>query len=41
MRTDLFRSINGVNNIYELANSAINIEWQKEELFSFFFQLAL
>ena len=41
MRTDLFRSINGVNNINELANSAINIEWQKEELFSFFFQLAL
>lgn len=41
MRTDLFRSIEGVNNINELANSAINIEWQKDELFSFFLQLAL
>ena len=41
MRTDLFKSLEGVNNINDLINNAINIEWQKEELFSFFFQLAL
>ena len=38
MRTDLFKSLEGVNNINDLINNAINIEWQKEELFSFFFQ---
>lgn len=41
MRTDLFRSLEGINNINELSNNAIDIEWTKEEMFSYFFQLAL
>lgn len=41
MRTDLFRTLSGINNINELANSLINIEWSKEEMFSYFFQLVL
>lgn len=41
MRTDLFRNLCGINNINEISNNAINIEWTKDELFSYFFQIAL
>lgn len=41
MRTDLFRNLYGINNINEIANNSINIEWTKDELFSYFFQIAL
>lgn len=40
MRTDLFRSLE-VNNINELRNSSIDIEWSKEEMYSYFFQIVL
>lgn len=41
MRTDLFRNLYGINNINEISNNSINIEWSKDELFSYFFQIAL
>lgn len=41
LRSDLFEKISNVNNIQELRNKAINIEWTQEELFAYFFKLIL
>lgn len=41
LRRDLFRRISNVNNIKDLENQAINIEWSKDEIYSYFFKTAL
>lgn len=41
LRSDLFEKISGINNKNALANKAINIEWNREELFAYFFNLVL
>ena len=39
VRRDLFNKISGVTNIKDLENQAIKIEWEKEEIFAYFFKL--
>lgn len=39
LRSDLFKKIKGINNIQSLQNNTISIEWQKEEIFNYFFNL--
>jgi hypothetical protein len=39
LRSDLYTTIRGINNVQSLNNSIISIEWQKEELFNYFFNL--
>lgn len=41
LRSDLFEKISNVNNIQALNNHSINIEWNREELFAYFFKLIL
>lgn len=41
LRTDLFKSLVGLTNIKDIENQAIDIEWKKEEIFSYFFRLIL
>lgn len=38
IRSDLFAKLSNINNVKELKNQAISIEWNKEELFGFFFK---
>lgn len=39
LRSDLFKTIRGINNVQSLKNNIISIEWQKEEIFNYFFNL--
>lgn len=39
LRSDLFKKVNGINNIQSLKNNTISIEWEKEEIFNYFFNL--
>lgn len=39
LRSDLYKTIRGINNVQSLKNSIISIEWQKEEIFNYFFNL--
>lgn len=39
LRSDLFKKIRGLNNSQELVNKSISIEWTKEEIFNYFFNL--
>ncbi|MET3025686.1 hypothetical protein ABXT06_03315 [Flavobacterium sp. UW10123] len=39
LRSDLFKKIRGLNNSQELINKSISIEWTKEEIFNYFFNL--
>ena len=39
MRSDLYKKIRGLNNSQELVNKSISIEWTKEEIFNYFFNL--
>jgi len=41
LRSDLYEKISNLNNKNELANRTISIEWNQEELFSYFFNLVL
>ncbi|GGC76167.1 hypothetical protein GCM10011387_32450 [Pedobacter quisquiliarum] len=41
LRSDLFEKISNVNNIQALNNRSINIEWNREELFAYFFKIIL
>ena len=38
LRSDLFEKLDNLNNKNNLKNQAINIEWTREELFSYFFK---
>lgn len=39
IRKDLFRKLVGITNINDLENQAIDIEWQQEEIFAYFFKI--
>lgn len=39
LRKDLLNKIGNVNNFQEIVNQAVNIEWNKNELFAYFFTL--
>jgi len=39
VRKDLFRKLLGITNINDLENQAIDIEWQQEEIFAYFFKI--
>lgn len=39
LRSDLYKRIVGVNNSQALKNNIISIEWRKEEIFNYFFNL--
>ncbi len=41
LRSDLFEKISNVNNIQALNNKSIKIEWDREELFAYFFKVVL
>lgn len=41
LRSDLFDKMGNINNKNELKNKTINIEWSREELFSYFFKFVL
>lgn len=41
LRSDLYEKIGNINNKNELSNKTINIEWSREELFSYFFKFVL
>ena len=41
LRSDLYEKTTGINNKNELTNRAIDIEWNREELFAYFFKLIL
>lgn len=41
VRSDLFNKLSGITNIQNLRDRAINIEWNKEELFAYFFKIVL
>ncbi|GAB3936613.1 ParA family protein [Mucilaginibacter myungsuensis] len=41
LRSDLFEKISNVNNIQALNNRSIKIEWDREELFAYFFKVIL
>lgn len=38
LRSDIFRKLFGINNIADLVNHAINLDWNREEIFSFLFK---
>src|SRR5690606_32156018 len=35
----LFKTVRGINNVQSLKNNIISIEWQKNEIFNYFFNL--
>lgn len=39
IRKDLFRKLSGLSNVKDIENQAIDIEWTREEVFSFFFKI--
>lgn len=39
VRKDLFRKLVGLNNVNDIENQSIDIEWSQEEMFSYFFKL--
>ena len=41
LRSDLFEKIENINNKNDLKNRTIDIEWSREELFSYFFKMIL
>jgi hypothetical protein len=41
VRDDLFERMGNINNKIELRNRSIDIEWSREELFSYFFKIVL
>lgn len=41
LRSDLFEKITNINNKNELENRTIDIEWNRQELFAYFFKLVL
>ncbi|MCY6342930.1 hypothetical protein [Bacteroides hominis] len=41
LRSDLFEKISNINNKKELVNRTISIEWNRQELFAYFFKLVL
>lgn len=41
LRSDLYEKMGNINNKNELSNKTINIEWSREELFSYFFKFVL
>ena len=41
LRRDLFRKMRGLTNINDIENQSINIEWKREEVYSFFFKTVL
>lgn len=41
LRSDLFKSLVGLTNVKDIENQAIDIEWKKEEIYSYFFRLIL
>lgn len=41
VRKDLFRKLVGINNVNDIENQAIDIEWSQEEMFSYFFKIVL
>ena len=41
VRRDLFRSLVGLTNINDIENQAIDIEWRREEIYSYFFYVIL
>ncbi|MDI9882057.1 KGGVGR-motif variant AAA ATPase [Flectobacillus longus] len=41
VRKDLFRKLVGLNNVNDIENQSIDIEWTQEEMFSYFFKIVL
>lgn len=41
LRSDLYEKIDNINNKNDLKNRTIDIEWSREELFSYFFKIIL
>lgn len=41
IRRDLFKGLVGLTNINDIENQAIDIEWRKEEIYSYFFYVVL
>jgi len=41
VRKDLFRSLVGITNKKDIENKAIDIEWSKEEVYSYYFRIIL
>lgn len=41
LRSDLYKGTSNINNRNELNNRTINIEWQKDEMFAYFFKFIL
>lgn len=41
IRRDLFKGLVGLTNINDMENQAIDIEWRKEEIYSYFFYVML
>lgn len=41
IRRDLFKGLVGLTNINDIENQAIDIEWRKEEIYSYFFYVML
>ena len=41
LRRDLFKKMRGLTNIKDIENQAIDIEWKREEVYSFFFKTIL
>lgn len=41
LRRDLFRKMRGLTNVKDIENQAIDIEWKREEVYSFFFKTIL
>ena len=41
LRSDLYRKISNINNRNELSNRTINIEWERNEMFAYFFTFIL
>jgi MinD-like ATPase involved in chromosome partitioning or flagellar assembly len=41
LRSDLYAKLQGINNIKQLDSQAISIEWNKEEIFAYFFKVLL
>ena len=41
LRSDLFEKLSNITNVKELKNQSISIEWNQQELFSYFFKLIL
>lgn len=41
LRSDLYAKLQGINNVKQLDSQAIGIEWNKEEIFAYFFKVLL